>query len=92
VGNFCSTTLVSRPVHLPLAPVYFALATVPQLLCTCSTPSHPVLSIIPTFRLRSGMMSSTAGSREKLLDVFYGIYRQDTQQVPARGSTANVLL
>jgi hypothetical protein len=27
------------------------------------------------------MMSSTAGSKEKLLDVFYGIYRQDSQQV-----------
>jgi predicted unusual protein kinase regulating ubiquinone biosynthesis (AarF/ABC1/UbiB family) len=27
------------------------------------------------------MMSSTAGSREKLLDVFYGIYRQDSAQV-----------
>ena len=38
------------------------------------------------------MMSSTAGSREKLLDVFYGIYRQDTQQVPAPATTATVSL
>lgn len=27
------------------------------------------------------MMSSTAGSKDKLLDVFYGIYRQDADQV-----------
>ena len=35
-----------------------------------------------TFRvgLRS-MMSSTAGSKEKLLDIFYGVYRQDADQV-----------
>lgn len=31
--------------------------------------------------LCAGMMSSTAGSRDKLLDVLYGIYRQDSQQV-----------
>ncbi len=39
---------------------------------------HPIQSSVST---AAGMMSSTAGSKDKLLDVFYGIYRQDADQV-----------
>ena len=40
-----------------------------------SDAPHAVVSV------GAGMMSSTAGSKDKLLDVFYGIYRQDADQV-----------
>jgi len=39
-----------------------------------------------------GMMSSTAGSKEKLLDVFYGIYRQDADQVIAALVALNIII